>query len=336
MKILFDHPYPFQLTHGGFQIQIEQTKAALENLGVSVEFLRWWDDRQEGDLIHYFGRPSPLYIWLAHEKRRRVVISELLGGLGARPASRRAVQRMIIGVARKIMPGDFTSRMAWDAFKLADACIALTAWEARLMQEMFSAPKHRVHIVPNGVEPVFFEAAPTSRGPWLICTATLNAQKRLLEVAEAAIVAKTPVWFVGKPYNEHDPYTQRFLETARKNPAIIRYDGPIGDRGKMAQAYREARGFVLLSKWESLSLSALEAAACGCPLLLGDLPWAHSVFGDSVSYCRIDGSTQQTAQALRHFYDQAPALPPPPRPASWRDVAQQLGDIYRAELNTSW
>lgn len=335
MKILFDHPYPFQLTHGGFQIQIEQTRAALESLGVSVDYLRWWDDRQEGDLIHYFGRPTSLYLWQAHAKRKRIVISELLGGLGARSASKRAVQQMIIRLARKILPGDFTSRMAWDAFRLADACIALTPWEARLMKETFSAPDDRVHVVPNGVEPVFFEAAPAQRGPWLICTATIFSQKRILEVAEAALVAQTPIWFVGKPYTEHDEYVQRFLETVRKNPAIIRYDGPIGDRKKMAQAYREARGFVLLSKWESLSLSALEAAACGCPLLLGDLPWAHSVFGDAVSYCRIDAATRQTAQALRQFYDQAPTLPPPPKPASWQDVARQLSDIYRTVLKTS-
>ena len=335
MKILFDHPYPFQLTHGGFQIQIEQTKAALESLGVSVDYLRWWDDRQEGDLIHYFGRPTSLYLWLAHEKRRRVVISELLGGLGARSASKRAVQQMIIRLARKILPGDFTSRMAWDAFRLADACVALTPWEARLMKETFSAPDDRVHVVPNGVEPVFFEAAPAQRGPWLICTATIFSQKRILEVAEAALVAQTPIWFVGKPYAEHDPYVQRFLETARKNPAILRYEGPIGDRKKMAQAYREARGFVLLSKWESLSLSALEAAACGCPLLLGDLPWAHSVFGDAVSYCRINVTTQQTAQALRQFYDQAPTLRPPPKPASWQNVGRQLQGIYEGLFKTS-
>ena len=41
-------------------------------------------------------------------------------------------------------------------------------------------------------------------------------------------------------------------------------------------SYREARGFVLLSAMESLSLSALEAAACECPLFLSDLPWARS------------------------------------------------------------
>ena len=33
MKVLFDHPNPFMLAHGGFQNQIEQTKKAPERIG---------------------------------------------------------------------------------------------------------------------------------------------------------------------------------------------------------------------------------------------------------------------------------------------------------------
>lgn len=336
MKILFDHPDPFLLAHGGFQIQIEQSKAALEKLGVEVEFIRWWDDRQDGDLIHYFGRPSPSYIRKAHAKRKRVVMLELLGSLGERPASLRAAQRMIIRLARAILPADFSSARAWDAYKMADACIASTLWEARLMVEVFSAPEERVHVVPNGVEPIFFNSAPVSRGPWLVCTATITERKRLLDLADAAVLAKTPVWFIGKPYAANDPYAQRFLATARNNPETVRYEGAIEDRGRLAQVYRECRGFVLLSKGESLSLAALEAAASGCPLLLSDLPWARCAFGESVSYCPIGGTPRQTARVLRRFYDQTPTRIPPPRPACWGDVAQQLLDVYGAAVSTPW
>src|ERR1019366_772376 len=53
MKVLFHHFLPFSLAHGGEQVQIEQTKTALERAGVEVEFLRWWDaakgDQTGGD-----------------------------------------------------------------------------------------------------------------------------------------------------------------------------------------------------------------------------------------------------------------------------------------------
>ena len=37
MKVLFDHPNPFLLAHGGFQVQIKQTKKALEELGIGKD-----------------------------------------------------------------------------------------------------------------------------------------------------------------------------------------------------------------------------------------------------------------------------------------------------------
>ncbi len=61
---------------------------------------------------------------------------------------------------RKILPATFTARMAWDSYRLADACIANTAWEAHLMNYLFGAPRERVHVVPNGVEEIFLNSAP--------------------------------------------------------------------------------------------------------------------------------------------------------------------------------
>jgi len=109
----------------------------------------------------------------------------------------------------------------------------------------------------------------------------------------------------------------------------------VTDRSQLARIYREARGFVLLSARESLSLSALEAAACGCPLLLSDLPWARSVFKGHAAYCPVTRSPAVTASALRRFYKAAPQRPPPPRPASWSEIARQLLTVYETVLNTS-
>jgi len=334
MKVLFDHADPFLLAHGGFQIQIEQTRAALEGIGLAVDWLRWWDDRQQPDLIHYFGRPHPGYVELAHRKGIRVVFNELLTGLGSRGAGHRMLQRTFITGARKLLPAAFTARMAWDTYQHADGIIALTEWEAQLMREMFNAPAGRVHVVPNGVEREFFEAPPAERGDWLVCTATITERKRPLELAEAAVAAGVPVWIIGKPYSESDPYAQRFLALAKRHPEFVRYEGGINGRAKLAEAYRAARGFVLLSTMESLSLSALEAAATGTPLLLSDLPWARSTFHEQASYCPI-ASTALTATHLKTFHARAASLPLPSPPRTWKEIAGQLAALYERVLSTS-
>lgn len=334
MKILFDHPNPFRLAHGGFQIQIEQTQQALAAIGVEVEPLRWWDARQNGDIIHFFGRMPAAQIRLAQGKGIKVVMGELLTATGSRSAGQLWLQKTVSRAAKRALPPYFTAAFNWDSYRLADACVALTAWEAQLMQELFGAPAERVRVIPNGVEEVFFASPAMPRGEWLVCTATITARKRVLELARAAVQAQTPFWIVGQAYDDMDSYAQEFFALARLHSRFIRFDGPVTDRHQLAQCYRSARGFVLLSAMESLSLSALEAAACECPLLLSDLPWAHSVFGKGATYCPL-ASTRATAAVLRRFYDQSPSATLADKPLTWNQVAEQLKSLYEQVLSTA-
>jgi glycosyltransferase involved in cell wall biosynthesis len=333
MKVLFQHLVPFAFAHGGQQIQIERTRAALQSLGIEVEYLRWYDDAQTGDILHFFGRIPASLLHQARQKGMKVIVADLLTEQGSRSHARLMSQKIVQRLMVRTLPPSMLAAFAWESYRLADVCVALTPWEARLMTELFGAPPQKVRIVPNGVEEVFLNGQPTQRGPWLVCTTTITQRKRVLELARAAALAQTPLWIIGKPYSESDPYVREFLQLL--HPQFLRYEGPVGDRARLAQIYREARGFVLLSAMESLSLSALEAAACRCPLLLSDLPWARSVFGQSVSYCPITSSVRQTARILRSFYDAAPHLKPPPDPVTWREVAGQLKAIYESLLRPS-
>lgn len=335
MKVLFDHPNPFLLAHGGFQTQIEQTKKALEAVGVEVEWLRWWDNEQRGDLIHYFGRAHPAYIQQAQIKGIKVVMSELLTGLGSRGAMSRKLQKFFMIVSSKVLPREFTVRLCWDAYHLADASIALTSWEKKLMMEMFSAKPSRVHVVPNGVEEVFFShsisKSRTPKSKYLVCTATITERKRVVELAEAAIMAQVPVWIIGEPYSKKDRYYEKFLAVVQAAGEMVRYEGGNSSREKMASIYQNAAGFVLLSSMESLSLSALEAAAGGCSLLLADLPWARSSFGSKATYSRL-GSKEEEARNLKNFYYGIDEAPKPHEPCRWEDVGKQLCRIYEELL----
>ena len=335
VKALFNYPAAFSLAHGGAQIQIEQTAEALKKAGVEVEPLRWWDAAQRGDLIHHFARMPAEHIRLAQQKGIRIVICELLTAQGSRSPAQLLRQKIISRAVERLAPRSFIAAFNWDAYRLADACIANTPWEANLMHYLFDAPKERVHVVPNGVEEIFLNSPKAARGQWLVCTTTLTERKRVLELAQAAVAAQTPVWIIGRAYADTDPYAQQFLMLAKKHPAILRYEGAISDRARLAQIYREARGFVLLSAMETRSLSAEEAAACECPLLLSDLPWARSTFASNATYCPLTKSVETTAKALRAFYDAAPKLPPPPRPATWLDIGRQLKSIYEQVLNQS-
>lgn len=273
MKILLHGHTPFLLAHGGAQIQIEQTKAALEKIGVPTEYLRWYDGDQTGDVLHFFGRIPTTLLRLAHAKGMKVVVADLLTEQGSRSPRRLFAQKLTSQILNAVLPRSLAASFNWDSYRLADACVALTSHEAHLMNYLFKAPPEKLHVVPNGVEETFLQSRAVPRGPWLVCTVTITERKRIVELAEAAVRAQTPLWIIGKAYSDSDPYALRFFQLARQHPKILRFEGPINDRSQLAAIYREARGFVLLSAMESLSLSALEAAACECPLLLSDLPW---------------------------------------------------------------
>jgi glycosyltransferase involved in cell wall biosynthesis len=334
MKVLFDHNDPFLFLPGGFQVQIEQTIKAVAGAGVEAEHLRWWDAAQRGDIIHFFGRPQLSYVQFAHRKGMKVVMTNILTGLGSRSAGLRFIQKLVTRASLRLLPAMATNAFGWAAMRAVDASLSQTSWEAFLMHDVFGVPAEKVHVITNGVEPVFLDSQAVPRGPWLVCTATITERKRVLELAQAAVLAQTPLWVIGKPYADSDPYAQQFLQIAREHPKLIRYEGGIQDRARLAEAYRAARGFVLLSTRESLSLSSFEAAACQTPLLLSDLPWARTAFKNDASYCPI-ASVNSTAKELRRFHDAAPNLPLPPRPMSWAEVACQFKSLYEGLLKTS-
>jgi hypothetical protein len=144
-------------------------------------------------------------------------------------------------------------------------------------------------------------------------------------------MAQVPVWIIGEPYSKKDHYYEKFLAVVRAAGEMVRYEGGISSREKMASIYQNASGFVLLSSMESLSLSALEAAAGGCSLFLADLPWARFSFGSQATYSRL-GSKEEEAGNLKNFYHRIDEAPKPDEPCRWEEVGKQLCRIYEGLL----
>jgi len=335
MKVLLDSNVPFALAHGGAQIQIEQTKKGLEEVGVEVDWLRWWDAEQKADVIHFFYRPHPAVLRMAAKKGIKTVFCELLTGLGSRSTVSRWAQKALIEISKRGLPKEFTARLCWEAYQNADGYIANTSWEKKLMADMFSARADQVHVVPNGVEDVFFRdpkfKIQISKSKYLVCTATITERKRVVELAEAAVLAQVPVWIIGEPYSKEDPYFIKFLSVVGKSKGVVKYEGGVSERAKMANIYQRATGFVLLSAMETRSLAAEEAAAGGCRLFLADLPWAKSSFGKMATYSPL-GSKEEEARSLKSFYQGIEKAPKPPLPCRWKDVGKQLLGIYKGLL----
>lgn len=333
MTVLFSHGLPFFLAHGGTQTFAESLMRELPALGVEVEPERWWDETQLGDIIHFIGRPSSIaHIRLAKQKGFKVVLTEFLDQPASRDRLTLFAQRLCIRIARRTL-GGFTARLAWDAYREFDAMVYSVPHEWETAKYLFNANPTRGFVIPHGIEPSALASLrqPADESDYLISVATITARKNTHLLAAAAKLARTPVLFAGKPYADNDPYFRRFR--AMVDDQYVRYAGFVSDEQKYAYL-RRARGFALLSQFESGCIAIYEAAAAGLPLFLSDLPWAERVYGSAKNSCFVTPSTpEHVAKKLLSFYNNAHRLAETTFPLlTWQEVAKRYRAIYEKVL----
>ncbi|HEY2329760.1 MAG TPA: glycosyltransferase [Verrucomicrobiae bacterium] len=333
MKILIECAVPAMLAPGGTQVQVEQTKAGLEALGVEVEYLRWWDRAQRGDLIHYFGTPSNSFLDIARSAGLPVVMTNLFTETCNRSDFRLTLQGWLIRAALKIpLARQVKNQLNWAAYNHATHNIVGLACEKFVLETVYRVPAERISVVPLGLSETFLRAGTGRRQePHLICTGTITQRKFFVELAQMARAAEVPVLFVGKPNHLDDLYWQHFKSLI--DDRWVRYQPHIDSQAEMVALLQAARGFVLMSQFENWCLSAHEAAACGLPLLVPDQKWSRERFGGAAHCFKTIGYSAENIRRLKQFYADAPGLAAPAiKLHNWAEVAEQLKEIYSQAL----
>lgn len=332
MRVIFSHYIPFFLAHGGSQTLIEELMAALKRRGIEAEPERWWDENQSGDILHFISRPRMAQIRLAKQKGFKTVLTDLLDQTASRSKSKLFAQRAIVRFGRRFGQG-FLERLAWDAYEELDAMVFAVSAEWDTVRYLFDATPGRGHVIGWGMRAEVLEslAQPAPEEDYLISMATIAPRKNTLELARAAKAAGTPIVFTGKPYAADDPYFKEFQSLV--DGRIVRYAGFV-DEERKRQLLRSARGFVLLSQFESGCVAVYEASAAGLPLLLSDLPWARFGYpgADPLALLPL-GSHQRTVEALKTFYASAHRMKRTTFPIlTWDQIADRYIEIYKTIL----
>jgi glycosyltransferase involved in cell wall biosynthesis len=263
-------------------------------------------------------------------------MTELLDQTASRSRAQLFGQRCLTNLARTLLPSGLTYRLGWDVYQELDAMVYVVQHEWETAKYLFRANPARGHIIPHGMEAEALAdlARPQAQEDYLVSAATIHPRKNSLMLAQAAHLAGVPVVFLGKPYAPDDAY---FLEFQKQvDNKMVRYPGFVSTEQKH-RYLRGARGFVLLSQFESGSISIYEAAAAGLPLFLSDLPWANKVYRQARSTSFVSlSSAEKTAPALRAFHAQARRQPGTTFPLlTWRQVAERYVEIYRKLLAVS-
>lgn len=332
MKILIDSfGPPFFLAHGGATTQVVETMKALQEVGVDVEFARWWDSHQTGDLIHTFGTPKGAYIDFARAKGMPVVNTTLFTATCNRSVNYLTLQGAMVSTLLK-MPGippwgAIRSQLGWRSYNACDLNIVGLEAEANVLRKVYSVPDSKIRLIPLGLSELFLDAGHGERSEeYLITTGTITERKRSIELAQLAKASQVPICFVGKPYDENSSYWRAF--EALIDGKLVKHIPHTESVNEMIQLLKGSRGYVLYSDYENWCLSAHEAIACGIPIMVPDQPWSRELFGSQASYLLPGKSGINTAR-LRKFCESADSIRPPDiKLFSWKEVAQKLVDTY--------
>ena len=338
MKVLIDFfGPPFFLAHGGAQTQVIETAAGLRELGVEVEYARWWDGNQTGDIVHSFGVPNPTYLQFAKSKGIPVVNTTLFSATCNRPKWQLKIQGSIVStlLGMPAFPpwGAIRSQLIWSSFNLCDLNMVGLNAEAEVLRKVYSVPDSKIGMVPLGLSRIFLDAGHGDRsGEYLITTGTITKQKRSLELARIAIAARVPICFVGKPYDPQSQYWYEFQSLIDgKFVKHIPHTDSIED---MVQLLKGSRGYVHYSDFENWCFSAHEAIACGLPILVPDQPWSRERFGIQANYLPLGNHKENTVR-LKRFYEACPTLSAPVvKLYPWKEVGKILMKNYQRILDS--
>ena len=189
------------------------------------------------------------------------------------------------------------------ALRFANRVIAVSASDAEELRRRYPALASNITHIPNGAPRLEQSASPDPGrsvlarfslrpGEFVLSVGRLVPEKRFPDLIAAARAAGRTLVIAGEA-DHSGSYNARLLQ---HSPDVL-FTGRLS-RGELVELYRGCAVFVLASSHEGLPIAALEALACGAPVLLSGIP-AHRELGLPASRYFRCGDVDQLARLLQ-------------------------------------
>jgi len=331
MKVLFDAKPPFAWAHGGAQVLVEKLMQHLPELGVEVEPLRWWDEKQFGDILCLFYWPNNSILY-AKKRGLKIVNYVFLDGFTSKSEMSLLARKLFIKTFRRFF-NNYSTELGWNYNKIADAYIYPSNYDKYIGNYLFDAGIEKAQVILHGVDDHYLrqEWNNDRKGDYLISVGTIHERKNSLLLANIARKAKIPIMFLGKPYNLNDLYFKEFMKLVDNK--YVLYMGFVEEADKI-KYLKDARGFILLSRAESGNIAVLEAFALECPVFLPDLGWARGIYDGYAEFGHLNNLKKLTSQVLA-FYNYPKEKDKRFPVLSWKEVTRKYLQVYTEVLENN-
>jgi glycosyltransferase involved in cell wall biosynthesis len=193
-----------------------------------------------------------------------------------------------------------------------------------------------VTVVPNGVDSDTFNPGPeeaSNRRMGVLCVGRLQQRKNQLALIRALRASGISTRFVGRTGRFSRSYARRCRKEAGPEVSFLGHQPAT----RLCELYRTSQVHVSTSWFETPGLASLEAAACGCAVVVTRWGCTQEYFGEDAHYCDPDD-----LESIRTAVRVALAAPPAPGLAehigstySWEQAARRTVEAYRVALERS-
>jgi len=173
-----------------------------------------------------------------------------------------------------LLPNAVTARLMPGILSRADEITVVSRHMLAALEKIPGAPMNRVTVVPNGIDPDFWQPGPADHkaGDTMLCAGRLEPVKGVdvLIAAFARIAAEVPrvrLVIVGEGSTREALTAQ--VEDAGLTDRVT-FTGFL-DRDGLRNAYRAADLFVMPSRSEGFPIALLEAMSTGLPFVASDV-----------------------------------------------------------------
>jgi len=319
---------------GGPSVRVPRTAEVLRTQGVAAQAGAYTGAADISEpMVHLFNVWDPASALVACEQLKaagkRVVLSPIyldlraygfwqgqlpqlpLGDLETHAVSYQKAMTHLSGRGRLSEPVAGYHAMVRAMLDMADHVIFLSQAEREALEEIgASVEDDRASLVPNPVDAKLWQAGEPDLfretyladlpGPqdYVLCVGRIEPRKNQLLLARA--LRDLPLRLVLVGHEGDRAYAGRVRDAAGPDLLIVDRLDAAGEMLRSAVA--GARMFCLPSWAEGASLAALEAAAAGAPLVLGDRSSERAYFGDLAEYCDV-GDPRSIAEAITRCLD---------------------------------
>lgn len=306
------------LKPGGGEVQLLQSKKALEARGYKIDLFDMWTPQSNFAIYHQFSVVGGLEDTFNAYKRsgKKIILSPILwGSFPVESDAYRYIHNMLVA---------------------SDAVLTNSQLETIKITSDFSLDIRKFHKVRNAIDncfqedgdPELFRHMTGVSGDFVLSVANIDTRKNTKELVRACKALELPLISIGHIKDVS------YYESFKHEYKGLVHLGPIQDASILMSAYRACRVFALPSLCETPSIAALEAGSQGAAIVITREGSTEEYFGDFARY--VDPlKSASIIEALRVAWADGP------RPGTsnhirreytWDKAAVEISKVYELVL----